>query len=86
MIIWGIVPTNYEPFNSESMDSLIARLEGIWKSLSARNMDFDLLLSKSLLSPATCCLINPDREKTVEKAFVLMKELSARMREKYRLG
>ena len=86
VIIWGIVPTNYEPFNSESMDSLIARLEGIWKSLSARNMDFDLLLSKSLLSPATCCLINPDREKTVEKAFVLMKELSARMREKYRLG
>jgi hypothetical protein len=86
VVIWGIVPTNYEPFNSESVDSLIKRLEGIWKSLSDKKIDFDLLLSKSLISPATCCLINPDREKTVEKAFDLMRVLSKKMREKYRLA
>ncbi len=85
VIIWGIVPTNYEPFDSESMDSLTARLDGIWNSLTEKKMDFGLLMSRSLLSPATCCLINPDREKTVEKAFVMMNQLSAKLREKYRL-
>jgi hypothetical protein len=86
VIIWGIVPTNYEPFNRESVDSLIKRLEGIWQSLADKKIDFDLLLSKSLLSPATCCLINPDKEKTVEKAFELMRVLSKEMREKYKLA
>lgn len=86
VIVWGIVPTNYEPFNQESIDSLIKRLEGIWQSLADKKIDFDLLLSKSLLSPATCCLINSDKEKTVEKAFDLMRVLSKKMREKYRLA
>ena len=45
----------------------------------------EFLLSRSLLSPATCCLVNPDGEKTVEKAFQTVKELSARLREKYKL-
>ena len=47
--------------------------------------DMDMMLRHSLLSPATCCLINPDKEKTVEKAFVLIKELSQVLREKYRI-
>jgi len=34
-----------------------------------RGVDREFLLSRSMLSPATCCLINPDGEKTVEKAF-----------------
>jgi hypothetical protein len=36
-----------------------------------------------MLSPATCCLINPDGEKTVEAAFVMINALSVRLREKY---
>ncbi len=39
-----------------------------------------------LLSPVTCCLVNPDAEKTVEKAFQSVKDLSARLREKFKLG
>lgn len=35
--------------------------------------------------PATCCLVNPDRERTVEKAFAAILEFSRRLREKYRL-
>ena len=81
VLVWGIVPTNFEPFDNENMDSLIKRLKSFWENLAGHGLDRDFLLSRSLLSPATCCLINPDREKTVEKAFAMIKNLSARLRE-----
>jgi hypothetical protein len=85
VLIWGIVPTNYEPFAKEDIDSLASRLVVWWDTLSQGGIDRDLLLSRSMLSPATCCLVNPDKEKTVENAFSLTRELSARLRERYRL-
>ncbi len=84
-LVWGIAPTNVEPFEKESLSTLEARLEEIWSALGRKGIDRDFLLSRSLLSPATCCLVNPDREKTVEKAFASIKTLSARLREKFRL-
>ena len=62
IIVWGIVPTNIEPFERETTDSLIKLLESTWKKLYKEGLDRDFLLSRSLLSPATCCLINPDAE------------------------
>ncbi len=82
-IVWGIVPTNFEPFEKESLDSVQARLEEVWQVLAKRGVDRDFLLSRSLLSPATCCLVNPDREKTVERAFSMIRDLSLRLREKH---
>lgn len=82
IIVWGIVPTNYEPFEKENMDSLEKRLEGLWTSLAHAGIDREFLLSRSMLSPATCCLVNPDGEKTVERAFHLVQGLSTRLREK----
>jgi len=38
-----------------------------------------------MLSPATCCLINPDGERTVENAFAVTKQLSLRLRERLNL-
>jgi hypothetical protein len=38
-----------------------------------------------MLSPATCCLVNPDGERTVEKAFDTTIKLSQRLREKLNL-
>jgi hypothetical protein len=43
----------------------------------------DQMLAQSLISPATCCLVNPDKEKTVEKGFALVKKLSEQLREKW---
>jgi hypothetical protein len=85
VIGWGIVPTNYEPYNRENIDSLEKRLTDIWNNLAKKGVELELLISRSLLSPATCCLINPDREKTVEKAFQLIRQLSLRLREKFNL-
>ncbi|MDY6934999.1 MAG: hypothetical protein SVZ03_12365 [Spirochaetota bacterium] len=83
IISWGIVPTNIEPFEREGIDSLEKKITDIWNNLDQVGIDRQFLISKSLLSPATCCLINPDGEKTVEKAFSLVKQLSLQLRDKY---
>ncbi len=86
VVVWGLVPTNFEPFEKEDMNSLEALLENIWSALAEKGIDTEFLLSRSLLSPATCCLVNPDREKTVEKAFAMINNLSARLRDSHKLS
>jgi len=85
VIVWGIVPTGFESFDKENNSTLIGQLENVWSVLQGRGIDIPHLLSRSMLSPATCCLINPDKEKTVEKAFASVKELSGMLRNKYNL-
>ena len=85
VIAWGIVPTNFEPFEAETIDTLAHRLESVWRVLEKKGIEKEHLLSRSLISPATCCLVNPDGEKTVEKAFRVVQALSGRLREEYRL-
>jgi len=86
IIVWGIVPTGSEPFGQEESASLIQRLEAVWEVLSKKGIDKEFLLTRSLLSPATCCLVNPDKEITVEKAFKEITNISRRLRESYQLG
>ena len=87
VIVWGIVPTNAEPFGEASVPSLARRLETVWSAIEkGGGIDRAYLLSRSLLSPATCCLVNPDKEKTVEAAFDTLSQLSLQLREKYDLS
>ena len=86
IIVWGIVPTNFEPFEKEQIITLEKRFESIWDTLIKKGIDRDILIAQSLLSPATCCLVNPDGELTVEKAFRMIRKLSERLREKYKIG
>ncbi len=86
VLSWGIVPTGFEAFDRESQDHLIAQLEDVWTTLTDHGIDRDQLLAQSLMSPATCCLINPDREKTVARAYAWLQDLSRRLRDKYRLS
>lgn len=83
VIVWGIVPTGFEAFEKEAVPSLVQRLESVWELLWTQGIDRTLLISRSMLSPATCCLINPDRERTVERAFAAVNEMAARLKEKY---
>ncbi len=85
IIVWGVVPTNFEPFEAENINTLEARLTEVWGFLIDKGIDREFLISRSLISPATCCLVNPDGEKTVEKAFKVVTELSQRLRDKYGL-
>jgi hypothetical protein len=85
VIVWGIVPTGIEAFGRENLDSLGRQLERVWQVLGAKGVDLPQLQAQSLLSPATCCLVNPDRERTVERAFAAVQALSHRLRERYHL-
>jgi len=83
VIVWGIVPTGFESFEKEDINSLTAQLENVWFILEKKGIDISYMLKRSMLSPATCCLVNPDKERTVEKAFSSVQKLSVILREKY---
>jgi hypothetical protein len=85
VLSWGIVPTNFEPFENEHLESLEKRMIDLWAILEKKGLDLKFLLSRSLVSPATCCLINPDGEKTVDKAFQVIRNLSIRLRQRFQL-
>lgn len=86
VLVWGIVPTNFEPFENEDMESLERRLKQVWEGIGKQGIDLELLRARSLLSPATCCLVNPDGDRTVEKAFKVIKQLSEKLREEYKVN
>jgi hypothetical protein len=83
VIVWGIVPTGFEAFAQEAIPTLIQRLETIWKTLWAKGIDREVLIARGMLSPATCCLVNPDKERTVERAFAAVNQMAAALRDKY---
>jgi hypothetical protein len=84
VIVWGIVPTGFEAFAQEEIPMLIDRLETIWKALWAKGIDRELLISRAMLSPPTCCLVNPDKERTVERAFAAVNQMGDLLKRKYR--
>jgi hypothetical protein len=86
VIVWGIVPTGTENFDKESQESLLARLEEVWDVLCAKGLDRERLIDRSMISPATCCLVNPDGAATVEKAFTLVNRLSETLKRRYKVG
>jgi hypothetical protein len=85
ILVWGIVPTGIETFEKENLDLLAFQLKTIWKTLTKKGIPMEQILNQSLISPATCCLVNQDKERTVEKAFQLTQNLSENLREQYRL-
>jgi len=83
VIVWGIVPTGFGAFAQEEIPSLIQRLENVWEILWSKGIDRDRLIARSMLSPATCCLVNPDKERTVERAFAAVKRMADVLKTKY---
>jgi hypothetical protein len=74
-IAWGAVPTHTSLLESESPRNLADRLEVIWNKLEEEGMEREAITGGSLITPATCCLVNPDLTATVEKAFSVVKEV-----------
>jgi hypothetical protein len=83
VIVWGIVPTGFEAFGREEIPSLVQRLESVWEILWSKGIDRQQLMASSLLSPATCCLVNPDKERTVESAFAAVNRVADVLKTKY---
>ncbi len=82
-ISWGIVPTYTEEFAGEGVATMAERLVTMWKPLTKKGLMPSEIAARSLLAPATCNLLNPDRTETVEGAFRLLGELSDRLKERY---
>ena len=80
ILVWGIVPTGYEIFAKESVGFLAMKLEGIWQHLWKKGLDIEQITAQSMLSPATCCLVNPDKGKNVENAFPHTNHLARMLR------
>ncbi len=85
VIGWGMVPANYDEFYSTELGSLMDMLENFWETLEKAGISREYLLPRSLLMPATCALVNPDKHETVEKCYDSLRELSFRVRNKYLL-
>jgi hypothetical protein len=83
VIVWGIVPTGFETFQKEDLPSMMQRLETVWQTLWGKGIDRDQMIARSMLSPATCCLVNPDKERTVECAFTTVNRMAEELRERY---
>jgi hypothetical protein len=83
IVSWGIVPTYYDELFKEDVMSLAARLEKMWGVLEAKGLDRALIARNSMLAPATCNLLNPDKTVTVDKSFSALNELSRYLKERY---
>ena len=83
IVVWGIVPTGMEAFAAESLPDLRRQLEDVWRRLIDKGIDQGQLLHQSMLSPATCCLVNEDKTRTVERAFAAVQTLSRELRQDY---
>ncbi len=84
VLVWGIVPTGFEAYEKENLDFLCFRLENIWKTLARKGIDIDQIIECSMISPATCCLVNPDGAHTVEQAFSMVNKVAEILKEKYK--
>ena len=77
------MPTYFEEFCAEDVSSLSERLIGMWEVLRKKGIAMDRIISGSMLAPATCNLINPDRTVTVERSFEILSKLSGNLKERY---
>lgn len=76
IISWGIIPTLTSELHTETSESLTVRLLDLWKFLNKNGLDDDLIFDRSWLAPSRCCLINSDGNASIDKSFMLLREIS----------
>jgi hypothetical protein len=86
VLAWGIVPSHIEQIEKETEDTLIDRLESLWEYLVKKGADKETIVRNAQLAPATCNLVGPRNEEAVERAYDMLRRVSARLKEKYNLA
>lgn len=81
IISWGIVPTYIEVLQQETAESLTERLENHWRVLESEHLDCQTIAKQALIAPATCCLMNPDGDETVEEAYRMIQDISETLKD-----
>lgn len=80
MVAWGIVPTHADTLPSYGPRDLARMLRDLWARLEEEGLDPGDIAGRSMLTPATCCLVNPDLTETVERAFLVLREVAEILR------
>ena len=79
---WGIIPTDAESVNKETVSSLKDRLESAMAPFTRKGIRFKTLIEQGLLLPA--CGLGPiGSESAAERALQLLADLSNTIRKKY---
>ena len=79
ILAWGIVPTHSPEVLSEQMsDALVLRLKDNLHALTAKGIEFEVLLKQSLITPS--CGAGSLAPDLAERALSLTREVSDRMR------
>jgi methionine synthase II (cobalamin-independent) len=79
---WGVVPTDAESVNKESVASLKDRLESAMEPFTRKGIAFKTLIEQGLLLPS-CGLGSIGSEAAAERALQLLADLSVYIRGKY---
>ncbi|MBI4319821.1 MAG: hypothetical protein HY675_15130 [Chloroflexi bacterium] len=74
VVSWGLVPTDSVNQGRETPETLVERLEGIWRKVAEHGgVPPTAIAEKSLLAPARCCLKNVGRVGAAEDAACTMR-------------
>lgn len=81
VVAWGIVPTQAETLPLYDAETLALMLRGLWSQVEEMGLGPGFVSGRSLLTPATCCLVNSDLMVTVERAFRTLVEVAEILRD-----
>ena len=82
-VSWGIVPSSDEAIETETMESLVARMEAIFDKMEEKGINRQKAASQSLITPQ-CGLGLVDVD-NVDKVFDLLQGVSKALKERYGL-
>lgn len=84
IISWGIIPVGFDDFKDETVQKAIDRIELLWDALEKKGISREVLVPQGMLMPATCSLINPDGDATVDRAYDNLIQVADRLKSRYR--
>jgi len=84
IISWGIVPANFDEFKEETAQRIIDNLESLWDALNKNGITREVLIPQGMLMPATCSLINPDGDATIERAYDTLVDVADQLKSRYK--
>lgn len=80
-IAWGIIPSSDEGVISETVESLVAKLESIFDKMEGKGINRKKAATQSLITPQ--CGLGTMQPENVSKAFDLLDGVSKEMKKRY---
>ncbi len=80
-VAWGIVPSSNDLIESETVDSLVDKMESIFSKMEEKGINRQKAAAQSLITPQ--CGLGLVEIHNVDKVFDLMKGVSEKLKERY---